>query len=170
MGHVGAGALISALASQSLRHLANINVGYNDAIGDDAMAQIITTLGSGRYAHLRSISAFDTGMGQLAGQALVQVLRAEAWPDLEALGLLQNPDLGDVVGIGIAGAFAAGAGARLDKLVVRDIGLTEVGARSLLEALRAGACPILDVLLVDHWENVDWDLGNADRIKRFKVF
>jgi len=170
MGDRGASALIRALASSSLPCLESINVGLNETIGDDAMSRLISTLGNGGHPYLRSISAADTGMGYRAGQALVLVLQNDGWPELKALGLLQNPRLGDVVGIGMAGAFAGGAGSRLEKLVVRDIGLTEVGIRRLLEALRGGACPMLEVLWVDHWENVNWDGVISCREKRFKVF
>ena len=69
MGPQGGHALARALASGNLSCLEDINLGPNEMVGDHAVAEVIKGL---RECHqLRELHVGHTGMGVMAGQALV---------------------------------------------------------------------------------------------------
>ena len=106
MGPQGGLASARALVSGLLRCLQDFNVGQNENVGDEAMAEVIKGL---RKCHqLRELHLRETGMGVMAGQALVQALQDKAWPDLEMLSLHENQHvLSDEVVAGLVEVLGA---------------------------------------------------------------
>ena len=146
LGPVGVVALARALSAGSLPDLREVNLHRNVAIGDQAMAKIIRSLGSGNCHYLTSLCASSTCMGEMAGEALVEALQDRAWPHLEAL-VVAHDSLADDWVCDLAAAFEGGAGFNLRELAL-FCSVTERGIRHLRRAYRHGAYPELKTIYV----------------------
>ena len=83
MGPQGSHALARALASGNLSCLEYIWLGADKTVGDHVMMEVIKGL---RGCHqVREVAVIETGMGVVAGQALVQALQDKAWPALTSI-------------------------------------------------------------------------------------
>ena len=86
MGPQGGHALAGpAMASGHLSCLQSFDVKENPGVGNEAMAEVIKGLRKRKCPQLRELNVGDTGVGIMAGQALVQALQDKGWPDREEL-------------------------------------------------------------------------------------
>lgn len=134
------------------------------------MANVIRALASGpSRGKLLKLNAGGTGMGEEAGHALLEALREGAWPKLEKLSCNRN-GLGDgIVGEGLAEVVEGGVGSWLKSLDVQWCDMTEAGGERLCLALRRGALPRLEHLMVHKRLGVDWRSAVADRAKPVEI-
>jgi Ran GTPase-activating protein (RanGAP) involved in mRNA processing and transport len=161
-GPVSGVAVAFALRSGHLSHLGFLSLAFNEPVGDHAVAQVIEALSGGRCPNPRSLGMRETGMGEEAGQALLQALRDKAWPQLARLDVASNGLLGDAtVGVGLAEVLERGACPRLEELAIEECGLSKEGGERLRQALMSGACPKLKKLCVDEDLDVDWEEAMA---------
>lgn len=119
-------------------------------VGVHDMVEIINRL---RHCpRLEYISFNHTGMGQEAGQALLQILHERCWPSLNDIDISGNPHLGnDLVGVELASVLEEGSLPQLERLNVGNTGLGREGAERLLGGLIEKAsvcCPKLEEVTV----------------------
>lgn len=146
MSSVVSSALCCALASEPFKHIQKVDVSFNPALGDDALADLVKALTPHR--ELTSFIAAETGMSVEAGQALIQALLEEAWPKLKELDVNGNDGLDGAVWEGMADALEGGAMQRVEILLLYRKAVSTKSAERLCKAFVDGACPRLRRLWV----------------------
>ena len=93
---------------------------------------------------LKELKVGKTGMGEQAGQALVQTLRDGAWPDLRYLDLGSYSDQPDErLRDDVLEVLEGGAGSKLEELIVSEKIMPHAMLVRLCIALRNGMIPCL---------------------------
>ena len=141
MGSIGATALAEAVECGSLAELQELSLNRNQAIGDDAMVKLLLALSSGNCQDLRLLSAWNAGMGEEAGHALVDALKRDAWPRLHTLSV-RTASLGGEWLCCLASVLKDRAGLSLERIRLSCV-VTAEGFHELSRAFRQGACPML---------------------------
>lgn len=162
MGVRGGRALALALASGHLSSLQLVKfVQHRPVIGDNTMSQIIRGFQS--CQQMEAFDVYSTGMGEEAGQALLETLLRGPWLYLKRIELSSNRDLGnDVVGMGLAEVLERNKFPRLQTLNVYRTGLSQEGVDRLLGVIEKGACPMLGLVSMDR------DLVSEEWMTRLK--
>ena len=99
---------MQAIASRSCPSLACLEIGGNDKLGDEVMAEIIGALACRDTCPcLRHLGITSKGLGEASGRALITAIQSNVWPELRRLEIHRNPGMGDETKGLLTGALAA---------------------------------------------------------------